>query len=367
MTDVSQSRESIDADHDRAPVADARPLPAPPRVARRTAVGTAVVLLVLVAAALAPSSLISDFQFFQLSRVLTVALAIAALNLLLGWAGTISAGHGALFGIGAYTTAILVADHGWPWPLALVASLAVGLVAGAFLGLPALRLGGLNLGLITLAIALLLPPVLNRLASLTGGAFGKSTPEVAAPGALPFSSAQWLFMVDVVVLAVVCWLFANMLRGRMGRALDAAAVSRTMAAAHAVPVNRVTVAVFAISAGAAGLAGGLSHLTVRTSTPDTYPFLFSIALITGAVVGGRRSFVGAVIGAVFVILMPEVITSWVDPATVGQWQQVIYAAALLLVIYFFPSGLVGLSRRFRRTLLRRRPARATRAALEAHP
>jgi branched-chain amino acid transport system permease protein len=323
-------------------------------VARRTAAWGAGLLVVLVVAATAPVSLISDYDFFQLNRVVTVAIAIGGLNLLLGWAGTISAGHGALFGIGAYTTAILVADHGLPWPLAVLGSLLVGLLVGAVLGVPALRLGGMNLGLVTLAIALVLPPLLNRFVPLTGGAFGKTTSAVTSPGSLPFSSPQWLFLVDVTVLAVVFWLLSNMLRGRMGRALDAAASSRTMAAAHAVPTNRLTVAVFAVSAAVAALAGGLSHLTVRTSTPDNYTFLFSIALITGAVVGGTRSFVGAILGGVFVVLMPEVISSFVDPAKAGQWQQVGYAAALLLVIYFFPSGLAGLVRQLRRRLVRRR-------------
>jgi branched-chain amino acid transport system permease protein len=333
---------------------ESRSLPAPPRVGLRTALWAAGLAVVLVLGAIAPASLISDYQFFQLNRVITVAIAIGGLNLLLGWAGSISAGHGALFGIGAYTTAILVADHGVPWPLAVLASLVVGLVVGALLGLPALRLGGLNLGLITLAIALVLPPVLSRFSSVTGGAFGKSTPEVVAPGSLPFSSPQWLFLVDLCALALVFWLLSNMLRGRMGRALDAAATSRAMAAAHAVPTNRITVAVFAVSASVAALAGGLSHLGARTSTPDSYTFLFSIALIAGAVVGGTRSFVGAILGGAFVVLVPEVISGFVDPASAGQWQQVAYAAALLLVIYFFPSGLAGLLRQARRRLARGR-------------
>ena len=334
--------------------APSRSLPAPPRVGLRTAYWSAGLAATLLVAALSPASLISDYQFYQLSRVVTVAIAIGGLNLLLGWAGTISAGHGALFGIGAYTTAILVADHGVPWPLAVLASLVVGLIVGALLGLPALRLGGLNLGLITLAIALVLPPLLSRWESVTGGAFGKSTPQILSPGSLPFSSPQWLFLVNLCVLAFVFWLLSNMLRGRMGRALDAAASSRSMAAAHAIPTNRITVAVFAVSAAVAALAGGLSQLGTRTSTPDSYTFLFSIALIAGAVVGGTRSFVGAIVGGAFVVLVPEVISGFVDPASAGQWQQVVYAAALLLVIYFFPAGLAGLLRQARQWLLRKR-------------
>lgn len=334
-------------------------LPKPPSVARRTAWWTLATAVVLVFAALAPANVISDYQFFQLHRVVTVAIAIGALNLLLGWAGTISVGHGALFGIGAYTTAILIADYSVPWPLAVVGSLVVGLAVGAVLGIPALRLGGMNLALITLAIAIVLPPLLSRFSSLTGGSFGKSTPAVLAPAALPYSSAQWLFLVDVAVLAVVFWLLSNMLRGRIGRALDAARASRAMAAAHAVPTNKLTVSLFAVSAAVASLAGALSHLGARTSTPDSYTFLFSIALITGAVVGGTRSFVGAILGAVFVVLAPEAIADRVDPATAGQWQQAMYAAALLLVIYFFPGGLAGLTRRLRRLIARRRSSTIT--------
>ncbi|HEU0102471.1 MAG TPA: branched-chain amino acid ABC transporter permease [Mycobacteriales bacterium] len=356
---MSAATGSVRSDATSAPATSTTAaLPPAPRVATRTAAWAAVLAVVLLVAATAPVSLISDYQFFQLNRVLTIAIAIGGLNLLLGWAGSISAGHGALFGLGAYATAILVGDHGVPWPLAVLGSLAVGLAVGAVLGLPALRLGGLNLGLVTLAIALVLPPVLNRLVPLTGGAFGKTTPEVVPPAGLPFSSPQWLFLVDLTILALVFWLLSNMLRGRMGRALDAAASSRAMAAAHAVPTNRLTVAVFAVSAGVAALAGGLAHLGARTSTPDSYTFLFSIALITGAVVGGTRSFVGALLGAAFVVLVPELVAGRVDPAKAGQWQQVAYAAALLLVIYFFPTGLAGLPRTIRRLLGRRRPGRS---------
>jgi branched-chain amino acid transport system permease protein len=333
-------------------------LPPAPRVGLRTAWWAGALAVVLLLAALAPASVVSDFQFFQLNRVVTFAIAIGGLNLLLGWAGTISAGHGALFGIGAYTTAILVADHGVPWPVAVLLSAVVGLLVGALLGLPALRLGGMNLGLITLAIALLLPPLLTRLDWLTGGPFGKTTPRVEAPPGLPFSSPQWLFLVNLTVLAVVFWLLSNMLRGRMGRALDAAAASRVMAAAHAVPTNRITVAVFAVSAAVAALAGALFHLTTRTSTPESFTFLLSISLIAGAVVGGSRSFVGAIIGAAFVVLVPESLGGFVEPAAAGQWQQVVYAAALLLVIYFFPRGLAGLVRQARNRLVRRRSIHA---------
>ena len=344
--------------NDEPIVSTSHALPRAPRVARRTAWWTAALAVVVLLAALAPVSVISDFQFFQLNRVVTFAIAIGGLNLLLGWAGTISAGHGALFGIGAYTTAILVADHAVPWPLAVLASLVVGLLVGALLGLPALRLGGMNLGLITLAIALLLPPLLTRMGWLTGGPFGKTTPRVEAPPGLPFSSPQWLFLVNVVVLGVVFWLLSNMLRGRMGRALDAAASSRVMAAAHAVPTNRITVSVFAVSAAVAALGGALFHLATRTSTPDSFTFLLSISLIAGAVVGGSRSFVGAIIGAAFVVFVPESLGGVVDPATAGQWQQVVYAAALLLVIYFFPRGLAGLANQARNRLVRRRSTHA---------
>jgi branched-chain amino acid transport system permease protein len=347
------------AERDSEPtVSTSHALPPAPRVGLRTAWWTAALAVVLLLAALAPASVISDFQFFQLNRVVTFAIAIGGLNLLLGWAGTISAGHGALFGIGAYTTAILVADHGVPWPLAVLGSLVVGLLVGALLGLPALRLGGMNLGLITLAIALLLPPLLTRLDGLTGGPFGKTTARVEAPPGLPFSSPQWLFLVNLVVLAVVFWLLSNMLRGRMGRALDAAGSSRVMAAAHAIPTNRITVAVFALSAAVAALAGALFHLTTRTSTPDSFTFLLSISLIAGAVVGGSRSFVGAIIGAAFVVFVPESLGGFVEPAAAGQWQQVVYAAALLLVIYFFPRGLAGLVRQARNRLVRRRSIHA---------
>lgn len=341
--DQATSREATRVEPSRR-----RPsLPAEPGALRRLGPWAVVLVVILVTAALAPASLISDYQFFKLDRVLAVAMAIAGLNLLLGYVGTISAGHGAIFGIGAYTTAVLVATYGWPWPLALLASLVVCLVLGALLGLPALRLGGLNLGLITIAIAFILPSLLRRFDGLTGGSFGISTAPVVAPDPLPFSSPQFLFCVSLLTYALLTLLLSNLLRGRFGRAVDAARTSPAMAVSMAVPTRRLVVVMFAISAAVAGLAGGFSQLSVRTSTPDTFTFLLSITLLTGAVVGGSRSFVGALIGAAFVVLVPELIQDRVDPASFGQWQQVIFAASLLLVMYFAPGGLAGLFVRFR--------------------
>lgn len=337
----------------RAPEPNRPALPTEPSLLRRLGPWVVALVVVLVVAAVAPPSVVSDYQFFQLNRVLAVAMAIAGLNLLLGYVGTISAGHGAIFGIGAYTTAILIATHGWPWPLALVASLLVCLAFGALLGLPALRLGGLNLGLITIAIAFVLPSVLRRFNGLTGGSFGIDTSAIVVPDPLTFSSSQFLFLVSVLLYALVALLMSNLLRGRFGRAVDAARTSPAMAVSMAVPTRRLVVVMFAVSAAVAGLAGGLSQLSVRASTPDTYTFLLSITLLTGAVVGGSRSFVGALIGAAFVVLVPDVIQNQVvDPASAGQWQQVIFAASLLLVMYFAPAGLAGLAARLRGRLPR---------------
>ena len=318
-------------------------IPAEKTVMRRYGPWVVLVAAVLAVGFAAPESLISDYAFFQMSRVAVVAIAVMGLNLLLGWAGTISAGHGALFGIGAYATAIFAERLEIAWPLAVLLGSAFCFLVGILLGLPAGRLGGMNLGLITIAIALVLPTVLSRWRDLTGGDFGIGPTRVEVPFGLPLSSPQFLFLVAVVVLAVVALLLSNLLRSRIGRALDAGRVSPSLAAAQAVPSQKLMVYSIALSSGIAGLGGGLFHLVMGTSTPANYTFLFSIALLTAAVVGGIRSLGGAVIGAAFITLLPQAIADNMDATAAGQWQQAFYAASLFIILYFFRGGVASLA------------------------
>ncbi|WP_106400948.1 branched-chain amino acid ABC transporter permease [Actinocorallia populi] len=308
--------------------------------------------------ALAVPFLFSDYDLLQLSRVWSVALAVASLNLLSGYAGQVSAGHGALFGLGAYTGVLLVGEGGMPWPVALLGALVLCLGAGALLGLPALRVDGLGLGLITIAVAALFPLVVTRFESLTGGAVGYAlgAPPLSAPGWTGLADAQFAYLVVLAVCGVAVLGLRNLTRGRFGRSLEALRTSSLMAVSNGVETRRLTLTVFALSAGVAGLAGALNALALTLVTPDTFTLAFSLTLLAASVVGGTRSWAGAIVGGAFVTYLPQLMSDNMGGGSSGQWAQVAYAAVLLLVLYFAPRGVVT----FVRAGLARLGARRTR-------
>jgi branched-chain amino acid transport system permease protein len=300
---------------------------------------------VLAVVGIALPYIFDDYETFQIARVTTTALPIASLVLLTGWSGQVSAGQGALFGLGAYTCAIAIVAGGLPWPLAVLLAVVVGLAAGLLLGLPALRLSGMSLGLITLSLAVLFPLLLSRFKDLTGGPFGIQTPPVRTPAGIQLSSAQFLYLVTFVALAVVLALLALLCRGRTGRALDALRLQPAMARTVGVDTRRLSVLVVGISGAVAALGGALNALVLQSVVPDAYAFTFSLALLTGAVIGGIRSWAGALLGAVFVVYVPQLVSDTVGDTLAGHWTQVGYALVLLLTLYFAPMGLAGLGSR----------------------
>ncbi|GAB2862885.1 branched-chain amino acid ABC transporter permease [Lentzea nigeriaca] len=300
---------------------------------------------VVAVAGIALPYILDDYQTFQIARVTTTALPIASLVLLTGWSGQVSAGQGALFGLGAYTCAIAIVSGGLPWPVAVLLAMVVGLAAGLLLGLPALRLSGMSLGLITLSLAVLFPLLLSRFKDLTGGPFGIQTPPVRTPAGIQLSSAQFLYLVTFVALAAVFALLALLCRGRTGRALDALRLQPAMARTTGVDTRRLSVLVVGMSGAVAALGGALNALVLQSVVPDAYAFTFSLALLTGAVIGGIRSWAGALVGAVFVVYVPQLVSDTVGDTLAGHWTQVGYALVLLLTLYFAPQGLAGLGSR----------------------
>jgi branched-chain amino acid transport system permease protein len=318
--------------------------------------------LALVLAAACLAFLVSDYSLFQLSRVLTIAMAVLAINLLTGYTGQISVGHGALFGIGAYATAILVVKADLPYGLALLCATGACFACGLALGVPALRIRGMYLGLLTLGLAVTLPPLLKRFPDVTGGVYGLTVQTPHAPFGLGLTPAQWVFLLSLAVLAGAMLLVRNLTRGRTGRSLDALRTSELLAVANGVRVGRTKILVFAISAGMAGLGGGLFQLVIGATTPDSFAVLLSLSMLTAAVLGGLRSRLGAVLGAAFVVYVPDQAASLGDSAP-----QYLYAGALLLVIYVLPGGIASLPRRAVGLLARSRSRPAAVPAAPAAP
>jgi branched-chain amino acid transport system permease protein len=164
------------------------------------------------------------------------------------------------------------------------------------------------------------------------------------PFGIRLSGAQFLYLVTLVVLASVLILLAAWCRGRTGRALVALRSHPLMARTQGVDTARLSVLAVGVSGAVAGLGGALNALVVQSAIPDAYPFTFSLALLTGAVVGGIRSWAGAVTGAVFVVYVPQLASDYLGSAVAGQWSQVIYAVTLLACLYFAPAGPAGLGR-----------------------
>jgi branched-chain amino acid transport system permease protein len=295
--------------------------------------------VVLVLAVLLPF-FFNAYRVGQFTQAMALAVAVLGLNLLVGYSGQISLGHGAFFALGAYASAIAIDDLGVPYLLTLPLAGAVCAVAGFLLGLPALRLRGLYLALVTLAVAIATPQVIKRAEGLTGGTQGMSIEKIAAPTWSGLADDQWLYFVTLVVAAVVFVLAAFLVRGRVGRALVAIRDNEIAARTMGVDLARFKTGTFAVSAGYAGVGGALFTLPIGFLAPESFPLALSFAFLAAIVVGGLATIAGALFGALFIEFVP-VYAADVDEALAG----VIYGGVLILFMYLLPGGVMGLVRK----------------------
>jgi branched-chain amino acid transport system permease protein len=300
--------------------------------------GVAAVLVVL-AVALALPFTMSNFHLFQFTQVLIYAIALLGLNMLTGYNGQFSLGHGAFYGIGAYTTAIMIdrwsIGYGWTIPAAGI----VCLIVGFLFGRPALRLEGLYLALATFSLALAVPQILKYFEHWTGGSQGIVLSKPKAPFGLRLSEDQWLYFVTLAVTIALFVLAWNLLRGRTGRAIVAIRDNHIAAEAMGVDNALYKSVVFGVSAAYTGVAGALSALAIAFVAPDTFNVFLSITLLTGIVIGGLATISGAIYGALFIQFVPN----WAqDISKAAPWA--IFGAFLILFMYVMPRGIAGLLR-----------------------
>ncbi|MDB5818214.1 MAG: branched-chain amino acid transporter permease [Rhizobacter sp.] len=285
-----------------------------------------------------------DYRLFQATMVLSYAISLLGLNILTGYNGQISLGHGAFYAIGAYTTAILMDRFAVPYYLTIPAAGFVCLIAGYLFGLPALKLEGLYLALATFALGVVLPQLLKykHLEGWTGGVGGIVLTKPDAPFSLPLSPDQWLYLFSLVVTAVMFIVAHNLLEGSVGRAIvairDHSMASETMG----VDNRHYKAMTFGVSALYTGVGGALSAIAVQFVAPDSFTMFLSISLLVGVVVGGVGTISGALYGAVFIMFVPSAAETISKDA---PWA--VYGLVLLLLMFTMPSGVAGMIRKLR--------------------
>jgi branched-chain amino acid transport system permease protein len=319
-----------------------------------TAVPTAraIALGILALAAVAVPFVLSDYRIFLVTSTLIAAIAVLGLNMLVGYNGQLSLGHGALYAIGAYVTAILMEHAGWPWWATLPASAAVSFAFGFLFGWPALRLKGHYLALATFALALATPQLLKHkvLEPWTGGVQGITLLKPDAPFGWKLSGDQWLYLVVLAIASLMFLCAWNLLRGRLGRATIAIREQPVAAAAMGVNVPYVKAMTFGISALYTGVAGSLGAIATAFVAPDSFGMFVSVFFLVGAVVGGLGTISGALVGAAFIQFVPNVADQISKSAP-----SAIFAGFLILCMFLMPQGVVGLARDALRRLRTQRP------------
>lgn len=308
-----------------------------------------IVAACVLAAVLLPFVL-EDFRVFQLNLVLIYAIAILGLNILTGYGGQISLGHGAFYAVGAYTSAILISQLGMSAYLTIPIAGVVCLVMGVLMGFPALRLAGHYLALATFALAIATPQLLKYkgIEHWTGGVQGIILDKPTPPFGLTLfgnelSEDRWLYLVILAIALGLFWLAHNLLSGRVGRAIVAIRDQPTAAAALGINLTFVKTATFGLSAAYTGIAGALSALAVAYIAPDSFPAFLSISLLVGVVVGGLGSISGAIFGALFIQFVPNVADEMSKSA---PWA--VYGAMLLALAYAAPNGVMGILQKIKK-------------------
>jgi branched-chain amino acid transport system permease protein len=335
-----------------------------PRVAR------ALLLLVGAVVAIGLPFAVTNFQAFEFSYVLIFAIALLGLNVLTGYSGQISLGHGAFIAVGAFVTAIGTHRFGMNYLATLpLAALAAG-VLGFVIGLPALRLEGIYLALATFALGVGAPDVLRKPASITGGVRGIILPPVVSPFDW-LADEQFFYYICLAVAVIVFFLSWNLLRGRTGRAWRAIRDGELAARSSGVNIAAYKTLAFAISAAWAGAAGGLLALANGFVSADGFQVQLSIALLVGAIIGGIGTIEGAVIGGLVTEFLPIYAQQVLLPinkqlanAAPGATQGLL----LLLIMFLARDGIAGLIRTlYLRLRVRAFGRRAVDADAEALP
>lgn len=302
------------------------------------ALGPRAVLPVLVLAAVLAPLVLNQYLRFVVTLFFIYAVLALGLNVLLGYAGQFAFANAAFFGWGAYATALLQLHAGLPFAVALALGAVIAALVGAVVGLPALRLRGLYLAIVTLAFGEVTYWSMIHWSSLTGGASGLRAPgpDFAALGIAPGLGMYYLCLLVAIALFAATW---SIVHSRAGRALVAVRDFEIAAQALSVNLTRVKTAAFVLSAFYAGIAGGLHSATLRFVAPETFDLFQMVLQFAMVVVGGLGSVAGSALGAGLVLGLRE----WLRAAV--SVQEILFGGLLVACIVFLPGGLVSVLHR----------------------
>jgi len=296
---------------------------------------------VLLVTAFALPFLLGGYKLYLVTQVLIYSIVILSLNLLLGYNGQASLGHGAFYAIGGYSAAVLMTQFGVPYWATVPLSGVVCFIVGFLIGFPALRLKMLYLALVTFSLAMAVPQILKNKAveKWTGGVQGLILDKPVPPSWLPFDSDQWLYIMALIPVIVLVVIASNLVRGCVGRAIEAIRDQPIAADTMGINTAKYKTIMFGISALYTGIAGALAALLNQFVSPDSYGFFLSFTFLAGSVLGGLTSIMGAFFGAIFMVFLPNLAETFSKDA---PWA--VYGLFLIAIVFLMPNGVAGLIR-----------------------
>ena len=292
---------------------------------------------------------VSSYRLFLVSTMIIAAIAVLGLNLLTGFNGQISLGHGAFYAVGAYAAAILMDQYDVPYYATLPIAAVVCFVVGYLFGQPALKLEGHYLALATFALALSVPQILKYkwLEGITGGVQGIVLTKPEAPFGLPLTEDQWLYYYCFIVMVILFWLSHNILNSRSGRAMMAIRDFPIAADTMGINLRLYKTVTFGISAAITGIAGALSASAIAFVAPDSFNIFLSIKFLIGLVVGGVGSLAGCIVGGIFYVLVDnsaQALSTFIKNDLGLQFDlsaYTVFGILLIALMYMMPMGIVG--------------------------
>lgn len=302
----------------------------------------------------------------QNTQIIVMVLAVLGVNIATGYGGMISLGHGVFVAVGAFAAAYAVDDLALPWIVSLLAGAAFAGVIGALVGLPALRIKGIHLALVTLGLAIVFQPLAKRVPAFSGGVSGRAVSAEMVPPSW-FGTSRWAegfyrYLICLAIVGLAIWLTRNIINSRPGRAMRAVRDNDTAAAVYGVNLVASRVSTFAASASLAGLAGALSVVLVPFTSQESFPFQESLVLYATAVLGGLGSIWGSVLGVAIreaFSRLGELVGDVSGLGPISEFlslldeEQFVFGVLLVALTFVFPRGLIGLFNRHRDTPRRR--------------